>query len=64
VGRIEAGQSTKDVAIFFGVHRSVISRLWKQFQISQTLVRRPVADRARFTTHAEDRYIAVIGKRK
>jgi hypothetical protein len=25
VGRIEAGQSTKDVAIFFGVHRSVIS---------------------------------------
>ncbi|GFU62351.1 uncharacterized protein TNCV_2653261 [Trichonephila clavipes] len=29
VGRIEAGQSSTDVALFFGVHHSVISRLWK-----------------------------------
>ena len=32
VGRIEAGQSITDVAFFFGVHHSVILRLWKQFQ--------------------------------
>ncbi|GFV72856.1 uncharacterized protein TNCV_1325671 [Trichonephila clavipes] len=40
VGRIEAGQSITDVALFFGVHHSVISRLWKQFQTPQTGPRR------------------------
>ncbi|KFM70849.1 hypothetical protein X975_27236, partial [Stegodyphus mimosarum] len=63
VGRIEAGQSITDVALFFGVHHSVISRLWKQFQTTQTVVRRPVADRPRVTTAAEDRYIAIVAKR-
>ncbi|GFV16468.1 uncharacterized protein TNCV_2241491, partial [Trichonephila clavipes] len=38
VGRIEAGQLITDVALFFGVHHSVISRLWKQFQTTQTVV--------------------------
>ena len=32
VGRIEKAQSITDVALFFGVHHSVISRLWNQFQ--------------------------------
>ena len=63
VGRIEAGQSITDVALFFGVHHSVISRLWKQFQTTQTVVRRPVAGRPRVTTPAEDRYIATVAKR-
>ncbi|GFW09768.1 HTH_Tnp_Tc3_2 domain-containing protein [Trichonephila clavipes] len=63
VGRIEAGQSIPDVALFFGVHHSVISRLWKQFQTTQTVVRRPVGGRPRVTTHAEDRYIAIVAKR-
>ncbi|PRD30573.1 UNVERIFIED_CONTAM: hypothetical protein NCL1_26029 [Trichonephila clavipes] len=40
VGFIEAGQSITDVALFFGVHHSVISRLWKQFQNTQTVIRR------------------------
>ncbi|GBN31320.1 hypothetical protein AVEN_28090-1 [Araneus ventricosus] len=62
-GRIEAGQSITDVGLFFGVHHSVISRLWKQFQTSQKVVRRPVAGRPRVTTPAEDRYIAVAAKR-
>ncbi|GBL80408.1 Transposable element Tcb2 transposase [Araneus ventricosus] len=62
VGRIEAGQSITDAAVFFGVHHSVISRLWKQFQTSQTVVRRPVAGRPRVTIPAEDRYIAVVAK--
>ncbi|GFV16977.1 uncharacterized protein TNCV_4241081 [Trichonephila clavipes] len=41
VGSIEAGLSVKDVALFFGVHHSVISRLLKQFRILQTVVRGP-----------------------
>ncbi|GFX20963.1 HTH_Tnp_Tc3_2 domain-containing protein [Trichonephila clavipes] len=61
VGRIEAGQSITDVALFFSVHHSVISRLWKQFQTTQTVVRRPVDPRV--TTPAEDRYIAIVAKR-
>ncbi|GFU52837.1 transposable element Tcb2 transposase [Trichonephila clavipes] len=63
VGRIEAGQSITDVAFFFGLHHSVISRLWKQHQTTQTVVRRPVGGRPRVTTPAEDRYIAVVAKR-
>ncbi|GBM06114.1 hypothetical protein AVEN_241932-1 [Araneus ventricosus] len=62
-GRIETEQSITDVALFFGVHHSVISRLWKQFQTSQTFVRRPIAGRPRVTNHAEDRNTAVVAKR-
>ena len=63
VGLIEAGQSITDIALFFGVRHSVISRLWKQFQTSQTVVRIPVAGRPRVTNPSEDRYIAVVAKR-
>ncbi|GFY30817.1 transposable element Tcb2 transposase [Trichonephila clavipes] len=63
VGRIEAGQSITNVALFFGVHRSVISRLWKQSQNTQTVVRRVVGGRPRGTSPAEDRYIAIVAKR-
>ncbi|GFX95500.1 uncharacterized protein TNCV_4825151 [Trichonephila clavipes] len=63
VGHIEAGQSITDIAAFFGIHHSIISRLWKQFQTTQTVVRRPVGGRPRVTTHAEDRYIAIVAKR-
>ncbi|GFX28984.1 HTH_Tnp_Tc3_2 domain-containing protein [Trichonephila clavipes] len=63
VGRIEAGQSITDAALFFGVHYSVISRLWKQFQIAQTVVGRPVGGRPRVTTLAENRCIAIVAKR-
>ncbi|GFT15982.1 neural-cadherin [Trichonephila clavipes] len=63
VGCIEEGQSITGVALFFGVHHSVISRLWKQLQTTQTVVRRPVAGRPRVTTPAEDQYIAIAAKR-
>ena len=53
VERIEAGQSITDVSLFFGVHHSVISRLWKKFQTTQTVVRRPVDGRLRVTTPAK-----------
>ncbi|GFT34732.1 HTH_Tnp_Tc3_2 domain-containing protein [Trichonephila clavipes] len=63
VGFMEAGQSITDVALFFGVHHFVISRLWKQFRTTQTVVRRPVGARPRVTTPAEDPYIAIVAKR-
>ncbi|GFY03267.1 transposable element Tcb1 transposase [Trichonephila clavipes] len=63
VGRIEAGQSITDVALFFGVHHSAISRLWKQFETTKIIVRRPVGGRPRVTTSTEDRYIAIVAKR-
>ncbi|GFU94303.1 putative DD41D transposase [Trichonephila clavipes] len=62
VGSIEAGQSITDVALFFGVHHSVISRLWKQFQTTQAVVRRALGGRPRVTTPAEDWYIAIVAK--
>ncbi|GFV97116.1 HTH_Tnp_Tc3_2 domain-containing protein [Trichonephila clavipes] len=63
VERIEAGQPITDVALFFGVHHSVISHLWKQFQTTQTVVRRPVGSHPIVTTPAEDLYIAIVAKR-
>ncbi|GFX74130.1 HTH_Tnp_Tc3_2 domain-containing protein [Trichonephila clavipes] len=63
VGRTEAGQSVTDVALLFGDHHSLISRLWKQLQTTQTVVRRPVGGRPRVTIPAEDRYIAIVAKR-
>ncbi|GFU89872.1 HTH_Tnp_Tc3_2 domain-containing protein [Trichonephila clavipes] len=63
VGRIEAGQSITNIALFFGVHHSVISRLRKKFQTTQTVVWRPVGGRSMVTSPAEDRYIAIVAKR-
>ena len=40
VGCIEAGQSITDVAVLFAFHHSVISRLWKELQTTQTVVQR------------------------
>lgn len=58
----EVRQSFTNVACFFGIHHSIISWLWKQFQTSQTVVWRPVDNHPRVTTPAEDRYIAVVTK--
>lgn len=60
--RMDAGQSIADVALFFFVHYSVISRLWKQFLSSQTIVWRHVTGRQSVTTSADNRYIAVAAK--
>ena len=62
VGRIEAGHSIIDVALFFGVHHSVISRLWKQFQTTQTVVLRFLTSCSRVTTTTEDWYIAILAR--
>ncbi|GFX54680.1 transposable element Tcb2 transposase [Trichonephila clavipes] len=62
VGCIEARQSITYVALFFGIHHSVISHLWKQLQTTQTVVRRPVSGRPRVTTPVQDRYIDIVAK--
>ncbi|GIY31221.1 transposable element Tcb1 transposase [Caerostris darwini] len=62
VGGTEARQSIANVGLFFVVHHSVISRLWKQFLTSQIVVRRPVAGHPRGSS-VENRYIAVVAKR-
>ena len=62
VGQFEREQSITDVALFFGVHHFVISRLWKQFQTSHTVVRRPVTGRPRDTAAAEHRHFAILVK--
>ena len=62
LGCIKAGQSITDVALFFGVHHSVISCLWKQFQTTQTVVQRPIAGYPRVTTPVEDRYIVTLAE--
>ena len=47
---VEAGHSINYVSLFLGVHHSVISRLWKLFQTSQTAVRRSLPGRPRIAT--------------
>lgn len=49
VGQIDVEKSVTDIALFFGAHHSVISQLWKQFQTSRIVVRRPVAGCPRVT---------------
>ncbi|GFU88183.1 HTH_Tnp_Tc3_2 domain-containing protein [Trichonephila clavipes] len=57
-------QSITDVALLFDVHHSVISRLWKQFQTTQTVVRRPVGCIGQgLQPPVEDRCIAIAAKR-
>ncbi|PRD22427.1 UNVERIFIED_CONTAM: hypothetical protein NCL1_49117 [Trichonephila clavipes] len=63
VGCFEAEQSITNVALFFGVHHSIISHLWKQFQITQTVVRMFAGGLSRVTTPSEDQYIAIVAKR-
>ncbi|GFX20821.1 HTH_Tnp_Tc3_2 domain-containing protein [Trichonephila clavipes] len=60
---IEAGQSITDVALFFGIHHSVISRLWKQFQTPQTVVRKPVGGHPRVTPPRGRSIYAIVAKR-
>ena len=58
----EAGQSITDVALFSGIYHSVISGLWKQFQITKIVVRRPIAGHPRVTAPTVNRYIAILAK--
>ncbi|GFW17459.1 transposable element Tcb2 transposase [Trichonephila clavipes] len=55
VGWMEMGLSQADAARRLNVSRSVVQRLWDQYQSEDYVSRRPVPGRPRATTPAEDR---------
>ncbi|CAM1319485.1 Uncharacterised protein r2_g2783 [Pycnogonum litorale] len=57
IGRLEAGMSRSEVARFFHVSPSTISRLWTRYQQQETTRDFPRSGRPRATTTAQDRYI-------
>lgn len=63
VGRLEAGQSQAQVATELNVTPSVVCNLWKQFQDTGSISRRPGQGRPRSTTTNEERYLALSARR-
>ncbi|GFS89518.1 uncharacterized protein TNCV_1810181 [Trichonephila clavipes] len=58
------GISQADVARRLNVSRSVVQRLWDQYQSEDSVSRRPVTGRPRATTPAEDRFLALSARRR
>ncbi|GFY14403.1 uncharacterized protein TNCV_1021681 [Trichonephila clavipes] len=56
VGWMEMGLSQADAARRLNVSRSVVQRLWDQYQSEDSVSRRAVPGRPRATTPAEDRF--------
>ncbi|GFV34048.1 uncharacterized protein TNCV_309541 [Trichonephila clavipes] len=53
-----------DAARRLNVSRSVVQRLWEQYQSEDSVSRRPVPGRPRATTPAEDRFLALSSRRR
>ncbi|GFT43367.1 uncharacterized protein TNCV_4774991 [Trichonephila clavipes] len=64
VGWMEMGLSQTDAARRLNVSRSVVQRLWDQYQSEDSVSRRPVPGRPRATTPAEDRFLALSARRR
>ncbi|GFV46254.1 transposable element Tcb2 transposase [Trichonephila clavipes] len=64
VGWMEMGLSQADDARRLNVSRSVVQRLWDQYQSEDSVSRRPVPGRPRATTPAEDRFLALSARRR
>ncbi|GFV27941.1 uncharacterized protein TNCV_4522231 [Trichonephila clavipes] len=64
VGWMEMGLSQADAARRLNVSRSVVQRLWDQYQSEDSASRRPVPGRPRATTPAEDRFLALSARRR
>ncbi|GFW33401.1 transposable element Tcb2 transposase [Trichonephila clavipes] len=64
VGWMEMGLSQADAARRLNVSRSVVQRLWDQYQSEDSVSRRPVPGRPRATTSAEDRFLALSARRR
>ncbi|GBO36067.1 hypothetical protein AVEN_187630-1 [Araneus ventricosus] len=63
VGRLEAGQYQVQICREFNLTYSVVCNLWKQFQDTGSIERKPGQGRARATTATEDRYLSIIARR-
>ncbi|GBN46032.1 Transposable element Tc1 transposase [Araneus ventricosus] len=63
VGRLEAGQSQVQICREFNLTPSVVCNLWKQFQDTGSIERKPRQGRPKATTVTEDRYLSIIARR-
>ncbi|GFS67111.1 transposable element Tcb2 transposase [Trichonephila clavipes] len=64
VGWMEMGLLQADAARRLNVSRSVVQRLWDQYQSEDSVSRRPVPGRPQVTTPAEDRFLALSAWRR
>ncbi|GBN43219.1 Transposable element Tcb2 transposase [Araneus ventricosus] len=62
VGRLEAGQSQVQICREFNLTPSVVCNLWKQFQDTGSIERKPGQGHPRATTATEDRYLSIIAR--
>ncbi|GFV20571.1 transposable element Tcb1 transposase [Trichonephila clavipes] len=60
IGKLEEGHSVTSVAAEFGIAHSIVSRLWRQFQTTETGFS---SGCPRGTTPADDRYIVLQARR-
>ncbi|GFV18368.1 HTH_Tnp_Tc3_2 domain-containing protein [Trichonephila clavipes] len=63
IGKLEEGRSVTSVAAEFGISHSIVSRLWRQFQTTETAIRGFSSGRPRGTTPTDDRYIILQARR-
>ncbi|GFX43388.1 transposable element Tcb2 transposase [Trichonephila clavipes] len=63
IGKLEEGRSVTSVAAEFGIAHSIVSRLWRQFQITGTALRGFSSGRPRGTTPADYRYVVLQARR-
>jgi transposase len=61
---MEMGLSQLETARRLNVGRSVVHRLWNQFQTEGTISRRPGQGRPRVTTPSDDLYLALLATRR
>ncbi|GBO15980.1 hypothetical protein AVEN_255781-1 [Araneus ventricosus] len=61
---MEMGLSQADAARRLNVSRSVVQRLWDQYQSEDSVSRRHVSGQPRVTTPVEDRFLALSARRR
>ena len=60
---MEQNMSQVDVANILHVNQSIVSRLWRKFQETQSVADRPREGRPRKTTPGQDRYVRLSARR-
>ncbi|GFU81063.1 transposable element Tcb2 transposase [Trichonephila clavipes] len=63
IWKLEEGRSVTSVAAEFGIAHSIVSRLWRQFQTTETAIRGFSSGRPRGTIRSDDRYIVLQARR-
>ncbi|GBN45171.1 hypothetical protein AVEN_105868-1 [Araneus ventricosus] len=61
---MEMGLSQADAARYINVSRSVVQRLWDQYQSEDPVSRRHASGRPRVTTPAEDSFLSLSARRR